>query len=152
MGFSGGTLHEVAHVVAAAGTGGATAVDLAVIVKLSRVALLVPVALLIGFIVQRKQQGGEYGESRTRMNFPWFILGFLTVSAFNSLGIVSETVSDSVVSLAYLFLAMAMAGLGLNVQFKYFKSLGMKPFVATLIGSILLSIFGYIVILVFYSI
>ena len=86
------------------------------------------------------------------MNFPWFILGFLTVSAFNSLGIVSETVSDSVVSLAYLFLAMAMAGLGLNVQFKYFKSLGMKPFVATLIGSILLSIFGYIVILVFYSI
>ena len=45
--FSGATLHEIAHVIAAA-AGGSTAVDIAVIVKLTRVAMLVPVAILIG--------------------------------------------------------------------------------------------------------
>ena len=47
--FSGATLHEIAHVIAAAAPGGSsTAVDIAVIVKLTRVAMLVPVAILIG--------------------------------------------------------------------------------------------------------
>ena len=45
--FSGATLHEIAHVIAAAAEG-STAVDIAVIVKLTRVAMLVPVAILIG--------------------------------------------------------------------------------------------------------
>ena len=45
--FSGATPHEIAHVIAAA-PGGSTAVDIAVIVKLTRVAMLVPVAILIG--------------------------------------------------------------------------------------------------------
>ncbi|WP_150818818.1 YeiH family protein, partial [Streptococcus pneumoniae] len=35
--FSGATLHEIAHVIAAAAPGGSTAVDIAVIVKLTRV-------------------------------------------------------------------------------------------------------------------
>lgn len=34
--FSGATLHEIAHVIAAAAPGGSTAVDIAVIVKLTR--------------------------------------------------------------------------------------------------------------------
>ena len=46
--FSGATLHEIAHVIAAAAPGGNNAVDIAVIVKLTRVALLVPIAIGIG--------------------------------------------------------------------------------------------------------
>lgn len=47
MGFCRATLHEIAHVIAAADPGGSSAVDMAVIVKLTRVALLVPVCFVV---------------------------------------------------------------------------------------------------------
>lgn len=143
--FSGATLHEIAHVIAAAAPGGNAAVDIAVIVKLTRVAMLVPVAILIGIWCKRSEGAG--GKSSWRdIPIPWFIFGFLAMSAFNSLGIVSAEVAGYIVVLAYMLIAMAMAGLGLNVEFTTFRKLGGKAFVAGLIGSVFLSVFGYILV------
>ncbi len=146
--FAGGTLHEVAHVIAAAAPGGNTSVDIAVIVKLTRVALLVPVALIIGFIIQKGEEGGNKSKFSLSM-IPWFIFGFVAMSGFNTLGIVSETVATYIVNGAYLLIGMAMAGLGLNVNINTFRNQGLKPFVAGFIGSTLLSILGYFLILLF---
>ena len=60
------------------------------------------------------------------------------MSAVHSLGIIPEVVAGYIVVLAYMLIAMAMAGLGLNVEFKTFRKLGSKAFVAGLIGSGLL--------------
>lgn len=147
--FAGGTLHEIAHVIAAAAVGGNTAVDIAVIVKLTRVALLVPVALIIGYLVHRQDKGSSHKKNISLSIVPWFILGFLAMSGFNTLGIVSETVANYIVSIAYLLIGMAMAGLGLSVEIKTFRKLGMKAFAAGFIGSILLSILGYILVILF---
>ncbi|UED80247.1 YeiH family protein [Lysinibacillus sp. CD3-6] len=146
--FAGGTLHEIAHVIAAAAAGGDEAVDMAVIVKLTRVALLVPVAIVIGIMYQRrdKEQGGK---AFSLSIIPWFILGFLVMSGINSLGIVPPAVAQTLVSCAYILIAMAMAGLGLNVEIKTFKQLGIKAFIAGLIGSVCLSVVGYILVVVF---
>lgn len=144
--FSGATLHEIAHVIAAADAGGNAAVDMAVIVKLTRVALLVPVAILIGVWTnraERKVQGGQSKSSWKSIPIPWFILGFLLVSGVNSLGIVSASVANGIVTIAYMLIAMAMAGLGLNVDLAAFRRLGMKSFAAGLIGSVLLSLVGF---------
>lgn len=142
--FAGGTLHEIAHVVAAADPAGHEAADLAIIVKLTRVALLVPVAIVIGFIVQRKQSGSARQKlTLATLPIPWFILGFLAVSAINTTGIVSVSAAAAIVSLAYLLIGMAMAGLGLNVDFKAFRQMGGRALSAGLIGSMLLSLFGY---------
>ncbi|WP_084413442.1 YeiH family protein [Desulfovirgula thermocuniculi] len=46
--FAGATLHEIAHVIAATQSVGSSAVDMAILTKLGRVALLVPVTFLIG--------------------------------------------------------------------------------------------------------
>lgn len=147
--FAGGTLHEIAHVIAAAAVGGDAAVDLAVIVKLTRVALLVPVALIIGWLAQR--QNKEKGEGKLSLSIiPWFILGFIAMSGFNTLGIVSEEVASGIVTIAYLLIAMAMAGLGLGVEIRTFRKLGMKAFVAGFIGSVLLSVVGYLLVFFFH--
>lgn len=146
--FAGGTLHEVAHVVAAAGAGGEEAVDMAVLVKLTRVALLVPVAFVIGYLVQRGSKKTA-GNKPSLSIFPWFILGFLAMSGFNTLGIVSESVANSIVSIAYILIAMAMAGLGLNVEVKTFRKLGMKGFAAGVVGSVFLAVFGYGLVMLF---
>jgi uncharacterized integral membrane protein (TIGR00698 family) len=143
--FSGATLHEIAHVIAAAAPGGSDSVDIAVIMKLTRVACLVPVAILVGVWFQRGEGSGEKGSWRD-VPIPWFIFGFLAVSAFHSLGIVPETVANYIVVISYMLMAMAMAGLGLNVEFKTFRRLGTKAFVAGLIGSVLLSVLGYILV------
>nr|WP_242216730.1 YeiH family protein [Bacillus cereus group sp. BfR-BA-01380] len=140
--FSGATLHEIAHVIAAAAPGGSQSVDIAVIMKLTRVAFLVPVALLIGIWFQRGEEAGQKKSWRD-IPIPWFIFGFLAVSAFHSLGIVPEKIASDIVVVAYMLMAMAMAGLGLNVEFKTFRKLGTKAFVAGLIGSVLLSVLGY---------
>ena len=123
--FSGATLHEIAHVIAAAAPGGSTAVDIAVIVKLTRVAMLVPVAILIGLWFG-KSEGSKEKKSWRELPIPWFIFGFLAMSAVHSLGIIPEVVAGYIVVLAYMLIAMAMAGLGLNVEFKTFRKLEVK--------------------------
>ncbi|WP_310833134.1 YeiH family protein [Paenibacillus pedocola] len=156
--FAGATLHEVAHVIAASAPVGQQAADLAVIVKLTRVALLAPVAL--GFGVwearrERKQAGqrgvrtgsvtGEKG-AHTKLPVPWFIGGFLLMSGVNTLGWIPEKVTADLLVLAYLLLAMAMAGLGLGIDLKTFGRMGRKPFIAGLTGSLLLSMLGFLLI------
>ncbi|WP_199616695.1 YeiH family protein [Paenibacillus alkalitolerans] len=148
--FSGATLHEIAHVVAAAAPGGKAAVDIAVVVKLTRVALLVPVALGIEFWRRRSfrtEHSGTAGtESRSSIPFPWFIVGFLAMSALNTAGVITPAVANQVVSAAYFLMAIGMVGLGLNVDMRVFFRAGMKAFAAGLAGSVLLSAFGYVLV------
>lgn len=152
--FAGATLHEVAHVLAASAPIGQQAADLAVIVKLTRVALLAPVALGLGVwenrrlrkqsaAEHRKDSQNSYAES---FPVPWFIGGFLVMSGVNTLGFLPDKLTADLLVLAYLLLAMAMAGLGLGIDLTTFWRLGRKPFAAGLAGSILLSLLGYVLI------
>ncbi|WP_338779063.1 YeiH family protein [Metabacillus sp. FJAT-52054] len=146
--FSGSTLHEVAHAVAAAAAGGGQAIDSAVLAKLTRVALLVPASIVIGLIMQKgKPRSGSYKGSLSIV--PWFIFGFLAMSGLNTLGVVPEAAAKNMVDLSYLLIAMAMAGLGMNVDVKTFRTLGLKTFIAALLGSILLSVLGYMLVKLF---
>lgn len=151
--FSGATLHEIAHVIAAAAPGGQPSVDMAVIVKLTRVALLVPVAIVVGVWASHAESkeygGGASSTSWRAIPIPWFIIGFLIVSAIHSTGIIPDATAEVIVTLAYMLIAMAMAGLGLNVDLDSFRKLGMKPFVAGLIGSVLLSGLGFLLVHLF---
>ncbi|WP_019911144.1 YeiH family protein [Paenibacillus sp. HW567] len=160
--FAGGTLHEVAHVIAAAAPAGKAAADLAVIVKLTRVALLVPVAILLGSwerYRERRQgrrsadkaveESGRKGGKRvewSKLPVPWFILGFLLMSGINTLGILPADITADMIVLAYLLLGMAMAGMGLGVDMRTFGRMGKRPFFAGLIGSVLLSLLGFMLV------
>lgn len=104
--------------------------------------------ILIGFWYRRSEEGQEK-EPFSLKTIPWFIVGFLAMSAFNSLGIVPQSVAQVIVSIAYILIAMAMAGLGLNVELKTFKKLGGKAFGVGLIGSVCLSVLGYLLVVLF---
>lgn len=158
--FAGATLHEVAHVIAAAAPIGERAADLAVIVKLTRVAMLVPVAIVISVWEAKRQRQAE-GNGRgqvaaaqparsniqwRKLPVPWFIGGFLLMSGVNTLGIIPEQITADLLILSYMLMAMAMAGLGLGVDIKTFASMGKKPLQAGLIGSLLLSGLGFVLV------
>ncbi len=143
--FSGATLHEIAHVMAAAVPGGNSAIDEAIIVKLSRVALLVPIAMGIYYLFNKTKASGEENKGPT-IPVPWFIVGFLLASGVNTLQVIPQPLTQFIITVAYLLIAMAMAALGLGINITLFKKIGYKPFIAAFIGSILLSILGYVLV------
>lgn len=71
------------------------------------------------------------------------------MSGVNTLGIMPTAVTNQFIVVAYVLIAMAMAGLGLNVDISTFRRLGMKSFAAGLIGSVLLSVLGYVLVILF---
>lgn len=147
--FSGATLHEIGHVLAAAAPAGNDALNIAIVVKLIRVALLVGVAIAAGIWASRREAGDTEKRSFASLPIPWFIFGFLAVSALHSSGIIPEALAAQIVFTAYMLIAMAMAGIGLNVEVKMFKQYGAKAFLSALIGSVLLSVLGYVEIFLF---
>ena len=130
--FTGSTIHEVAHVVGAANAMGAEVSNNAIIVKMIRVMMLVPVLLVIAWTVARdvaKRDSLENSDaSKPKISIPWFAILFLVVIGFNSLGLLSESVVALINQLDTFLLTMAMAALGAETSFDKFKKAGFKPF------------------------
>lgn len=137
--FAGSTLHELAHVIATASADGQTSSDIAIVVKLGRVALLAPVAILFGWLYARRE---EQAMKITKIPIPWFIFGFLLMAGSNTYHIFSGSLAALLSNASIFLLTMAMAAMGMNVKLSDFKRVGYNPILIGLIGSVLLSIFG----------
>ncbi|RQW23006.1 putative sulfate exporter family transporter [Bacillus sp. C1-1] len=143
--FAGGTLHEIAHVVAASSIGGTEAENHAIIVKMLRVMLLLPLMIFIMWWFERKKKVAQSFSFR-KLPIPWFVFGFLAMSLVQTFGFLHEDAVQWLLGIAYFLLAMAMAGLGLNVKFRAFQEIGPRLFVAGLGGTIVLVLFGALLI------
>lgn len=130
--FTGATVHEVAHVVGAANAMGTEVSNTAIIVKMIRVMMLVPVLLVIAWTVARsmKRQSAANGadKQKTSITIPWFAVLFLVVIAFNSLNLLPKGAVDWLNQLGTFLLTMAMAALGAETSIDKFKKAGFKPF------------------------
>lgn len=126
----GASLHEVGHVLAAGAAMGPTALDLATLVKLVRVALLAPALLLLGLLV--REVDGVQGASitaparRRRVLLPGFLVGFLLLGAARALGAVPAGWVEPLSTSSLLLTAAAMAGIGLGVDFASLKRAGSR--------------------------
>lgn len=136
--MAGLSLHEIAHAVAAGGAAGSAGMDHAIIAKLSRVLLLAPVALIIGYVEYRRNKNDEGPVS---IPIPYFMGGFILASAVGSYMGISKELTDTLVFAAYLLLGMAMAALGINVNFDVIARRGIRPFCAAFLASLLLLVF-----------
>lgn len=149
--YTGATLHEVAHVVGAGNAMGKEISDVAIIVKMLRVIMLVPVLLVLGYWAswaKRKLQAvsGVEHEASGKLTIPWFALGFLAVIGFNSFGLLPAGVIDFINALDTFLLTMAMTALGAETNIEKFKKAGAKPFVLALILYGWLMIGGYVLV------
>ncbi|WP_284140772.1 MULTISPECIES: putative sulfate exporter family transporter [unclassified Virgibacillus] len=147
--WSGMSLHELAHVAIAAEPAGQDALAIALLAKLGRVFLLVPLCFILIFLMRRKNAAN--GEQNTKVAFPYFLLGFILLSILGSYVFghsipVSDNVMQGVYTLTSWLLTAAMVGLGLNVSFKDLRARALKPLLAMTIASICLSIFAYFII------
>lgn len=141
---AGGSLHEIAHAVAAGGAFGEASLDNALIMKLSRVLLLAPVALIVGYWYQRRlirESIEEHEQAPKKLPIPWFLGGFILTSILGTFLPLSAGLLDGLVQAAYIFLGMAMAALGISVNFRVIFKRGGAVFGAAAISSTCLLIF-----------
>ncbi|WP_125770597.1 YeiH family protein [Companilactobacillus furfuricola] len=143
--MAGGSLHEIAHAIATGGAGGAVSLDTAIITKLSRVLLLAPAALVIGIWYQHSEKKSNTDGTKQKLPIPWFMAGFILASIIGTFVPMSQGVLDLLVKLAYLVLGMAMAALGMTVNFKAFVSSGKNAVLASLSASVVLLAFMIVV-------
>jgi len=146
--WSGTSLHEVAHVALAGAPAGEDGLAIALLAKLGRVFLLVPLCFIFIYIMKRKNKGQEQSAS---IEYPWFLAGFIILSilgsyVFNHSIPVSDEVMEGIFSLTTWLLTAAMVGLGLNVSLKDLRTKAMRPLIAMTITSIALSILVYFIV------
>lgn len=133
--FAGSTLHEVAHAVGAGNAMGPEVANTAIIVKMIRVMLLIPVLFSLGYWVAVKVRRSETAEAghRGKVAIPWFALGFLGVIMFNSLDLLPQSVIAVIEYIDTFLLTMAMVALGAETSIDKFKKAGAKPFILAFI-------------------
>ena len=144
---AGASLHEIAHAVAGGDAFGA--VDIATIMKLSRVLMLVFAAIIIAIWWEKKHSEVQSTGKKT-VAFPWFMLGFIGASIIGTFVPFVTSITPQLVDFAYIVLGMAMAALGINVNFKAIASKGKKPMLASFLTSILLMCFAAGVAMLFF--
>jgi uncharacterized integral membrane protein (TIGR00698 family) len=125
--WAGGSIHEVAQVVAAGGAVGSVALTAAVLVKLGRVLMLGPVLSVIG-LVQRHQLSDNPGPGRRPPLVPLFVVGFLAMAGLRTAGLVPPSAMDVAGVGQDVLLAMAMFALGCGVRVAALKMVGLRPF------------------------
>lgn len=127
--MTGSTVHEVAHVVGAGNAMGKIVSDPAIIVKMIRVMMLVPVLLIVSWFVAHNPQGSEAEQTQRKgISIPWFAILFLVVIAFNSFNFLPDTLVSGINTLDTFLLTMAMTALGAETSIDKFKKAGAKPF------------------------
>jgi uncharacterized integral membrane protein (TIGR00698 family) len=141
--FLGGTVHEVAQVVASASNIDAATTEVATIVKMTRVALLVPVLLVLGFWLQRSSAAVDPTGAKPKLPIPWFAIGFVVLALINSAHIIPAPMLQALRTLDIFMLTMAMTALGIETRFAQIRKAGPRVVVLGVILFILLGSGGY---------
>jgi len=125
----GGILQSVGHVVAAGFSIDAETGTMALLLKMGRILLLGPVIFFVGIRFNKGKQ-----QSLSFKLVPNYVWGFLIAALITSSGWVPEPVTKGFEKAGTYLLLLAMAGIGLGIQFKQLISMGPK---AALSGSLI---------------
>ena len=136
--WAGASVHEVAQAVFAAGQGGPEALQIGTIAKLTRVAMMAPVIILLGELSAHFGFAGE--GARGKPEFPWFLIGFLALAGLNSLIAIPTEISGPIRTATTFLLSMAMAAMGLHTNLRQVFSAGLRPLALGLFASVFISL------------
>jgi uncharacterized integral membrane protein (TIGR00698 family) len=120
--FLGATIHDVAQVVGAGYSIGKEAGDTATVVKLLRVAMLLPVILALSIMLH---SGGDQRSRPPLM--PWFAVAFGALVVLNSLVALPKPVLNFAGELSRFALVVAIAAIGMRTSLKDLTVLGLRP-------------------------
>ncbi|MFE1207280.1 YeiH family protein [Streptomyces sp. NPDC058762] len=145
--FAGTAVNDMSSVVAAATTYGDEAGQYAVVVKLTRTLLIIPICLGLAALVARRaagradvpdgaaavapSPGGPSARVRSRVGVlglvPWFLVGFLLTATANTIGLVPDGWHDGLDALAVFLITVALSAIGLSTDLAGLRRAGFRP-------------------------
>lgn len=140
--WAGTAVNDTSSVVATGYAFSEAAGDFATMVKLTRTLAIIPAVLAFAAInvhLKRKAQAAEGTAVKVSIKsiFPWFILGFLAMSALTSLGLIPAGTAAALKTISKFLMVAALAAIGLNTDFKSLCRSGAKPMLHGFIISLL---------------
>jgi len=122
--WAGTAINDTSSVVAAAFAYGTAAGSAAVVVKLTRTLLIVPI---VGYYAWRRIAAHEGGPIDWIAIVPWFILWFIIAAAIDSLGWIPGAWQDPLQQVALFTIVVALAGVGLSSDLRRIRAAGLRP-------------------------
>ena len=139
--WAGTAVNDTSSVVATGYAFSEAAGDFATMVKLTRTLSIIPAVLVFAAVNLhlKKKQSGDAAAVKVSIKsiFPWFILGFLAMSALTSLGLLPASVCTVMKHTSKFLMVAALAAIGLNTDFKALCRSGAKPMIHGFIVSLL---------------
>ena len=143
--FIGATIHDVAQVIGAGYMISDEAGETAAVVKLMRVACLVPAVMLIALFFRPSRlaaSGGAANQSVKAPLLPGFLIGFVILMLMNSAGLVPADASSALGEASRWCLLTAVAALGVKTSLKDIFKVGPNPIAVLALQTILLAAFA----------
>ena len=128
-------IHDTSSVVGASLQYGPIALQTATTMKLARALWIIPLAFIIAFIRTK----GKNRETFTKMQKPWFILGFLFIAALVTWIPSLESLGNEIAVLAKRSLVLTLFLIGSGLSKEALKSVGIRPFLQGFILWVLVS-------------
>lgn len=130
----GASIHDVAQAIGGGFSFSAPAGEVATIVKLTRVALLAPMLMLVALWLARS--GEAVGTRRIPLRLPWFILAFLAVVAVNSTIAIPAPVQDGAARGAQALLLLAIVATAMKARLHLLLDQGWRSFAPILVATL----------------
>jgi uncharacterized integral membrane protein (TIGR00698 family) len=125
--WDGTAVNDTSVVVATGYVFGTTAGAVATVIKLTRTVLLLPLVVIIG-MMQSGPRNKDWGARLSRA-VPWFVLGFLAMSAARSLGAIPALWLAPLTQIASFLIVCVLAAVGLNTDLRSMVRLGPRPLI-----------------------
>ena len=132
----GGAIHDVAQVVGAGYSVSTEAGDTAILIKLMRVFLLIPVLFVFVYIFRNSKKDDG---SPKNFPFPMFLVGFFILMVLNSLSLIPNDILKILEYSSKWFLMMSLVAVGMKTSPKALVGVGVRPFILVLLNTALLS-------------
>lgn len=136
--WAGASVHDVGQVVATASFQGDEALAAAIVVKLTRVALLAPLLAVVA-VGARRRASADAAAVRPPL-LPTFVVLFLVAVVIRSTGILGDSVLDGLRSLEALLLGAGLMALGCGVDLARLRRLGGRPLMLGLASWVLIAV------------
>ncbi|MDQ0664321.1 putative integral membrane protein (TIGR00698 family) [Arthrobacter ulcerisalmonis] len=143
--WTGASVHDVGQVVATAQTAGTGALAIAVVVKLTRVLLLAPIAAAAGAHHRRDARalGAANGVTAEMPPLvPLFVVGFVAMVALRSTGWLSAGWLEAGAAAQDILLGAALFGLGSAVRIRTLLHTGGQALLAAFASWLLIAVLG----------
>lgn len=153
--WAGTAVNDTSSVVATGYSFSEAAGDFATMVKLTRTLSIIPTVLVFAFVnlrLKRKEacvNGNSDGKIKANFSikkiFPWFIVGFVAMSAVASLFTIPAEIVSSTKTVSKFLMVAALSAIGLNTSFASMKKSGIRPMVHGFIISALVVVVALVV-------